>query len=78
MFAQSPKGRGMLLHAGHKYVLVRDYKNGTKTWRCNAVTKYGCKAAAKTMRNKFMLVKDHNHARENFKIKVVKMKKGAK
>lgn len=75
VYAQSPKGREMLLHAGHKYVIVKDFKNGQKTWRCNGVTKYGCKALAKTYGNVYYLVKEHNHPRENFPVQVVKVKK---
>lgn len=74
VYAQSPKGREMLLHAGHKYVLLKDFKNGTKTWRCNGGTKYGCKAVAKTVGNAYFLSRKHNHPRETFPVQIVKVK----
>lgn len=75
VYAQSPKGREMLLHAGHKYVIVKDYKNGTKTWRCNGLIKYQCKAVARTLGGLCFLSKEHNHPRETFPVQVVKVKK---
>ena len=73
VFAQSPKGREMLLHDGHKYVI--SYREPKRTvWRCNCSQKYGCKAEASTIGNNFELIKVHNHPRENFPIQVVKMK----
>jgi hypothetical protein len=73
VFAQSPKGREMLLHDGHKYVIsFREPKR--IFWRCNNSQKYGCKAAASTNGNDFALLRSHNHPRENFPVQVVKLK----
>jgi hypothetical protein len=73
VFAQSPKGREMLLHDGHKYVIsFREPKR--IFWRCNNSQKYGCKAAASTNGNDFVLLRSHNHPRENFPVQVVKLK----
>lgn len=73
VFAQSPKGREMLLHDGHKYVI--SYREPKRiVWRCNSSQKYGCKAGAATVDNDFSLLREHNHPRENFPIQVVKLK----
>lgn len=73
VFAQSPKGREMLLLDGHKYVI--SYREPKRIiWRCNNAQKYGCKAGAATVGNSFTLLKKHNHPRENFPIQVVKLK----
>lgn len=73
VFAQSPKGREILIHDGHKYVI--SVKNLDKTtWRCNSASKYGCRSTATTTGNDFNMIKDHNHPRENFPVQVVKMK----
>jgi hypothetical protein len=74
VFAQSEKGREMLLNGGHKYVLVLS-RNGIKTWRCNGAKKYGCKAGATTIGNNFSSSRSHNHPRLDFPVKVLKMKK---
>lgn len=71
IFAQSPKGRRMLIHGGHKYVLAYS-ENDKIIWRCNKNT---CKAGATTTGENFQLLRKHNHARENFPIKVVKVMK---
>lgn len=73
VFAQSPKGREMLIHDGHKYTLL-DKAGGKQNWRCNNAKKYGCRSAASTNGNDFILIKGHNHPRENFPVQVVKMK----
>lgn len=73
VFAQSPKGREILIHDGHKYVI--NVKNLNKTtWRCNSAGKYGCRSSATTIGNDFNMIKDHNHPRENFPVQVVKVK----
>ena len=73
VFAQSPKGREMLLHNGHKYVIAfREAKR--TTWRCNNSQKYGCRAVASTIDNNFTLLREHNHPRESFPVQVVKLK----
>lgn len=73
VFAQSPKGREMLLRDGHKYVI--SYREPKRiVWRCNSAQKYGCKAGATTVENTFTLLRQHNHPRENFPIHVVKLK----
>lgn len=68
----------MLLFGGHKYVLITTDRSGIKTWRCNSATKFGCRAGAKTVGNAFEPIKNHNHPRENFPVKVVKMKNSVK
>lgn len=73
VFAQSPKGREILIHDGHKYVVNVKMRDKT-TWRCNSATKYGCRCSASTSGNEFKMIKDHNHPRENFPVQVVKMK----
>lgn len=78
VFAQSPKGRDMLLYGGHKYVLVSTDQKGYKMWRCNSQMKYGCRAGAKTLGNSFEAIKNHNHPRESFPVKVLKMKNNVK
>lgn len=73
MFAQSPKGRDMLLYDGHKYVV--SYREPKRVvWRCNSAQKYGCKAGAATVDNKFQSLRAHNHPREKFPVQVVKLK----
>lgn len=73
VYAQSPKGREMLLHDGHKYVI--SYREPKRTaWRCNASQRYGCKAGAATVDGNFQLLRNHNHPRENFPVQVVKLK----
>ncbi|KAG5672370.1 hypothetical protein PVAND_002502 [Polypedilum vanderplanki] len=53
----------MLIYGGHKYVLV--YKQGEKNvWRCNSMSKFGCKAGATTIGEDFKLLRKHNHPRK--------------
>lgn len=66
----------MLLYGGHKYVLVFT-ENEKNIWRCNSSSKFGCKAGATTTGEDFKLLRKHNHPRENFQVKVVKMMKQA-
>lgn len=74
VFAQSPKGKKMLIHGGHKYVMA--YNQDDKiVWRCNSSNKFGCKSAATTTGENFHLLRKHNHPRESFPIKVVKVMK---
>lgn len=74
VFAQSPKGKRMLIHGGHKYVLAYT-ENDKIIWRCNSSNKFGCKAGATTTGDFCQLLRKHNHPRENFPIKVVKVMK---
>lgn len=74
VFAQSPKGKRMLIHGGHKYVLAYS-ENDKIIWRCNSSNKFGCKAGATTTGENFQLLRKHNHPRESFPIKVVKVMK---
>lgn len=74
VYAQSKKGRKILLHEGQKYVVSST--SGDKTvWRCNNASKYGCRGVAILQgTDDFKITKDHNHPRENFPVQVVKMK----
>lgn len=73
VIAQSPKGREILLHDGHKYVI--SYREPKKTvWRCNSSGKFGCKAGATTVGLEIALLREHNHPRIHFPIHVVKLK----
>lgn len=78
VFAQSPKGRDMLLYGGHKYVLSHVNRKGEKIWRCNSASKFRCSAGAKTFENTYEPIRTHNHPRESFPIKVLKMKNTSK
>lgn len=77
VFAQSPKGRDMLLNRGHKYVLINTDRRGVKRWRCNSAIKFGCRAEAKTIGLTFEAFHTHNHPRETFPVKVIKVKNSA-
>lgn len=72
VFAQTPKGKELLVYKGFKYELVHTGRDGEKRWRCNFMNKYGCRAGARTVGDNFDPIKSHNHPRENVQIQVMK------